>query len=194
LIKLLKSLDEGVSLLVFVMEKGRIKKSLSENYNLFVDAICMKKVPVALVITHCEMEHVPGGWYDENKMHFENYGMSFDAVVSGSALPPTSVPPVMQTLIKDMNKKTVDELQRAIIIKSLTEPWKVVGGWRMWLRFVIKNMFKSFADFFSLTPYLNFKSDPLSIEDRLMKYFESNGYSTNQAFSMAKDIATALHS
>jgi hypothetical protein len=57
LIELLKSLEGGVSLLVFVMEKGRIKKSLDENYKLFVDAICMKKVPVALMITHCGKIH-----------------------------------------------------------------------------------------------------------------------------------------
>jgi len=46
LIDLLKSLHEGVSLLLFVMEKGRIKKTLDENYRLFVEAICMKNVPV----------------------------------------------------------------------------------------------------------------------------------------------------
>jgi len=74
LIDLLKSLHEGVSLLVFVMEKGRIKKTLDENYKLFVEAICMKNVPVVLAITHCEMETVPGQWWTENQVHFKEYG------------------------------------------------------------------------------------------------------------------------
>ena len=74
LTNLLKSLQDGVSLLVFVMEKGRIKKSLEENYKLFVDAICMNLVPVVLVITHCEQEAEPGVWWTENKQHFDEYG------------------------------------------------------------------------------------------------------------------------
>ncbi|OXA48986.1 immune-associated nucleotide-binding protein 3-like isoform X1 [Folsomia candida] len=49
LITLLKSLEGGVSLLVFVMENGKITKSLDENYKLFVEAICMKKVPSLLL-------------------------------------------------------------------------------------------------------------------------------------------------
>lgn len=56
------------------MEKGRIKKSLDENYKLFVDAICMNEVPVVLVITHCEMEITPGTWWNENKINFDKYG------------------------------------------------------------------------------------------------------------------------
>lgn len=74
LINLLKSLQGGISLLVFVIEKGRIKKSLYENYKLFVEAICMKNVPVVLVITHCEMETTPGIWWKENRSHFDKYG------------------------------------------------------------------------------------------------------------------------
>lgn len=74
LMTLIKSLKDGVSLLVFVIEKGRVKKSLSENYNLFVDGLCMKNVPVVLVITHCEMETVQGTWWQENQQHFEEYG------------------------------------------------------------------------------------------------------------------------
>jgi hypothetical protein len=74
LINLLKSLEDGVSLLVFVMEKGRIKKSLDENYKLFVEAICMSSVPIVLLITHCEMEPKPGVWWMENKKHFDQYG------------------------------------------------------------------------------------------------------------------------
>lgn len=74
LINLLKSLEDGVSLLIFVIEKGRIKKSLNDNYKLFVDTLCMKKVPVVLVITHCEMETILGVWFEENKIHFDKYG------------------------------------------------------------------------------------------------------------------------
>ena len=72
--RLLKCLEDGVSLLIFVMEKGRIKDSLHENYNIFVDAICKKKVPVILLITHCEIDENMGSWWDKNKNHFDRYG------------------------------------------------------------------------------------------------------------------------
>lgn len=60
--------------MVFVIEKGRITKSLTRNYNLFVDALCMKNVPVILAINHCELETVLGAWWKENQQHFDQYG------------------------------------------------------------------------------------------------------------------------
>jgi len=74
LIKLLKSLENGVSLLTFVMKKGRIMKSLDENYKLFVDGICMRNVPEVLAISHCEMDKEPKQWFSENKQHLINTG------------------------------------------------------------------------------------------------------------------------
>lgn len=74
LISFLKELENGVSLLIFVIEKGRIKKNLNDNYKLFVEGMCMNKVPVVLVITHCEMEGVRGTWWEENQQHFQKYG------------------------------------------------------------------------------------------------------------------------
>lgn len=73
LIDLLKSLEDGVSLLIFVIKKDRIKKSTDENYKLFAKAICMDKVPILLVITNCEMEIEEGMWWSENKRFFDDY-------------------------------------------------------------------------------------------------------------------------
>lgn len=49
LITVLKS-SPGINLLILVMKKGRITESLKTNYELFVNIMTEKKVPVFLVI------------------------------------------------------------------------------------------------------------------------------------------------
>ena len=83
LVSLLQSLSDGVSLLIFVIKKDRIKETMEKNYNLFVKDICMNEVPAILVITNCEWEKEPGTWWTQNKPHFDKYKMNFVDVFCG---------------------------------------------------------------------------------------------------------------
>jgi predicted GTPase len=202
LVKLLRSLEEGVSLLVFVMEKGRIKKTLEENYKLFVDVMCMKKVPVVLLVTHCEGEKIIGTWWNENKGHFEKYGMRFAQVVSGCCWDPEDVPEYMKEAIRDLNATTKNQLHSAIMNNMLRPGWRVEGGWQSWIFTIIAgvmNVLKRIGDsilqvmtlgLFKPGPDVSF---PDALRNRVYKYLRDSGHPDETARAMAEDIANAIN-
>ncbi|XP_037032054.1 uncharacterized protein LOC119071289 [Bradysia coprophila] len=180
LMHLLQSLHHGVALLIFVIQKGRIKKSLNKNYNLFVDGLCMKNVPVVLVITHCEMETVPGTWWNENQQHFERYGMTFRAVVSGSALQPKSAPEMMRPVVEDLNNKTVVELLNVINSSMLVTPWQFAGGWFNWFYAIAKKI----ACMMGKVVNAHYHYAAEVHKQHLAEFFKSHGYSSAEADEM----------
>ncbi|CAA7263831.1 unnamed protein product [Cyclocybe aegerita] len=75
LYKLLRSLEDGVSLLVFCMKAPRVKKSGQHNWILFHDIMCQSKVPIAIVVTGLEEEDDMDEWWEDNEDVFREYGM-----------------------------------------------------------------------------------------------------------------------
>lgn len=117
--------------------------------------------------------------------------MSFIATVSGSAADPNSVPEMMQRVIKDINVKTMAELLQAITSNWLTTAWTVDGGWQKWLYVIIKEVTEIMRRFFMLPPFTDsFYSR--NVEERLVEYFRSLGYDSEEASSMASKISIAL--
>ena len=65
----------GVNLLVFCIRRGRITVNMQQNYLLFYDFLCHKRVPIALVITHLEHEKNMDDWWSYNHPHFTECGI-----------------------------------------------------------------------------------------------------------------------
>ena len=65
----------GIRLLMFCFRGGRITSVMQNNYRLFCDILCQKKVPVAFVITGLENEGSMEGWWQRNVPLFEEYGL-----------------------------------------------------------------------------------------------------------------------
>jgi len=80
--------DEGISLIIYVMEKGRITAVSKKNYlfDFFVNTVCDAEVPVLLVITHCEDDQDLGMWYKSQQEIFKIHGMVFAGVVCGCTM------------------------------------------------------------------------------------------------------------
>lgn len=78
LINLLKSLRDGVSLLIMVTRGDRVKESMKRNYEFFVKGICQNEVPVLLVKTGCDgvfmSKKSNNEWWLENKAIFDRNG------------------------------------------------------------------------------------------------------------------------
>src|SRR5207245_1062870 len=79
LVQLLKRIQDGVALLVFVKQRGRILKQDKDNYDMFVKEMVESKVPVVAIITGCEGSDMQR-WPLENQAEFTAEGMDFKAV------------------------------------------------------------------------------------------------------------------
>jgi len=73
--RLLKQLDNRISLLVLCMRKPRVG---NKDYKMFYDKLCHQKVPIILVVTGLEEEEPMESWWESNKGWFKEQGMSFD--------------------------------------------------------------------------------------------------------------------
>ena len=78
LYKLLKSLENGISLLVYCVRgpKPNISRT-ARNYKIFYDGLCQRRVPIVLVVTGLEGEEPMGEWWTRNKDSFGMQKMSF---------------------------------------------------------------------------------------------------------------------
>lgn len=118
--------------------------------------------------------------------------MSFNAVVSGSALQPSAAPEIMQPMVQDLNNKTVADVLLAISSNMLTTAWQFEGGWSGWFYAVCKGIVKIIGKFISNSSALNFGSKTKDLEKRLNEYFVSQGCDSNRADEMSKYISNEL--
>ena len=65
----------GISLLVFCMKGGRISITMQQTYNLFVEVLCNRQVPVVIAVTHLEMFDDMEEWWRENDGAIKEYGL-----------------------------------------------------------------------------------------------------------------------
>jgi hypothetical protein len=75
---LIQQLEDGVNLLVCVMRAPRIPYALQQNYEMFFEILCSRRVPIVIVITGLEEREDMEEWWDENKDTFEGRKMQFD--------------------------------------------------------------------------------------------------------------------
>jgi len=72
---LIQSLERkgGIDLLVFCMRAGRLTATLQNNYRLFNEFLCEKKVPIVMVITYLENEDGEmDDWWKRNQDAFRH--------------------------------------------------------------------------------------------------------------------------
>jgi len=71
-------LDGQINLLVFCMRGPRIKDATHQNWKLFHEIMCEKKVPTVLVVTGLENEDSLDSWWWNNKENFERHDIRPD--------------------------------------------------------------------------------------------------------------------
>jgi tRNA U34 5-carboxymethylaminomethyl modifying GTPase MnmE/TrmE len=73
--------DGGIDLLLFCVRAGRVSATIQNNYRLFYEWLCDKKVPIVLVLTGLEREKIMEDWWTRNKATFRKY----EIIVQGHA-------------------------------------------------------------------------------------------------------------
>jgi hypothetical protein len=117
---LVKSLSDGISLLVYVVN-SRLSDQAKKNYEMFHDVLCQKSVKLVLVITHLENEEDRDKWWKENCFHFFEHEIKFCGQACVVANPGRSPDFPYQ---KDYDDSKVS-LKRLILRHSSREPWSL---------------------------------------------------------------------
>ncbi|KAJ2917972.1 hypothetical protein MD484_g2441, partial [Candolleomyces efflorescens] len=126
---LLKSLEGGVSLLVFCIRAPRINDAAHKNWKLFREIICQKQVPIVMAITHLENEDPMEGWWKENENRFRAYEMNpCKEYGSGVACITASKGKLRKGgrhAFQDEYDESQDTIRRLVVDNYLRVPWRV---------------------------------------------------------------------
>ena len=122
LFRLLKNLDTGVNLLVFVMRGPRIKDAAYKNWRLFSEIVCRGQVPVVIAITGLENEPVMDEWWGRNQDAFRQCGIYPRGVgcITASKGPSRAYGHVFEDEYEESKQK-----MRMLMKHRLEYPWKV---------------------------------------------------------------------
>ena len=121
---LLKQLEGGVSLLVFVM-RPKITDSVANNWRLFQEIICKSQVPSVIVITGLESEEPDmDDWWVGSKETFREYGIRPDGNACVTAIKGKEKRSGVFAFQEeyDESKLKVEKLLRSTYLET---PWKM---------------------------------------------------------------------
>lgn len=131
LLRLLKQLDTGVSLLVFCMRAPRIKENLQRNWHFFYEVMCKRQVPIVLAITGLENEESDmDDWWIKNQGMFQNLGIIPNGIACITAIRGRKQrfrdsEGREVHVFDDVYRESKNKLGKAIKMHCLAEPWKV---------------------------------------------------------------------
>ncbi|KDQ59830.1 hypothetical protein JAAARDRAFT_33403 [Jaapia argillacea MUCL 33604] len=163
LYKLVRKMDGGVNLLIYVIRGPRITESTSDNYRMFYEAFCQRNVPIVLVVTGLENEDPMDAWWDRNHYAFTNYRMEF----SGHACI-TATPGKCDEQGHFMFEREYDESKpkvfHLILEYSLQSPWKMEST--SWFVAIFKTLYNGLLP---MVPLINPSSVGVSLRNALLK-------------------------
>lgn len=175
--KLIKELERsgGVHLLMLCM-RGRITKSVQQNYRLFVNVFCEKKVPLCVVVTNLENEPCMEGWWAANGEAFEKYGIS----ANGHACITAS--PGVGNIFLDRYEESKERMRGLLLdseLKLSSEGWK--KDTRTWLTDLLGKMTK-------MLPLRHCRSGHPTNQELMEKLVNECGFSRGDATAIATSI------
>ncbi|TFK67395.1 hypothetical protein BDN72DRAFT_770781 [Pluteus cervinus] len=142
LYELLRSLTDGVNLLMFVMRGPRIKEATKQNWRLFKEIICSNRVPAVIVITGLENEEVLDDWWVRNRAEFDRReicpaGQACIVAIKGKLKGDRH----LFQYDYDESKKKVESLIRTA---SLSLAWKVERA--EWFRTILRDVREEYGE------------------------------------------------
>ena len=181
LYRLMRGLEDGVSLLVYVVRGPCLSGSIRKNYELFYEIFCQKEVPIVLVITGLEHEEDMGNWWKRNESAYIDEEMIFADAACITAIKGK----------KDMFAQEYEEsrgkVEELILNHCFKTTWlPPAGGKASWLGTLLVNHLNE------LSELLHFQ--PIVIEDSVYDALMSYGdLDKKQARVVANKIHNAIH-
>jgi len=116
----------GIDLLLFCVRAGRVTATIQNNYRLFHEWLCEKKVPIVLVLTGLERETVMEDWWTRNKSNFDKHRI----VVDGHAcITAANDLDGRHRVLYEESRKLVHSLVKKHTYDRSEGGWKAGYGW-----------------------------------------------------------------
>jgi len=164
LYRLMRRLENGVNLLVYVVRGPRLSHSIRKNYELFYEIFCQKKVPIVIVITGLENEEdAMDDWWMENKTAYSKENMTFAGAACITAIKGK------RNMFAQEFEESQEKVERLILDHGFGTTWlppPPLGG-TSWLVTVLVNCMNRIAEFC--------KFRPIVISQFLYKLFKDLG-------------------
>jgi predicted GTPase len=180
LYRLIHQLDDGVNLLVYVMRASRVTRTTQQNYEMFFDVFCRRKVPIVIVITGLENRTEMDKWWEENKATFDNQNMAFSGHACITATEGKQKDGVSSFGVEYEDSKW--EVESLILRSFSIDPWKLPT--ESWFTSVAMGLHNIFATVFGFKP----KVYAHELCQALQTY---GGLSYEEAMAEAKKIASS---
>jgi len=116
----------GIDLLLFCVRAGRLSATMKDNYRLFYEWLCEKKVPIILVLTGLERETEMEDWWTRNKHTMDKLQIVVDDHVCITAA--NNLDGRHQVLY-EQSRKLIRSLVKKHTCDRLEGEWKAGDGW-----------------------------------------------------------------
>jgi hypothetical protein len=123
LIELLQKATDGFNLAIMVVSIGRITKLTTQNYDLFVNLVLQKKMPVLCVVTGCENEDPLQSWVTKNIESFKDAKLVFYDMVGTCCARGGR----MENLYKDLREESKAVVWESINKHASKDPIVFIG-------------------------------------------------------------------
>lgn len=176
LIELLKNSEQGYNLFVQVA-KGRITKTMADNYKFFAEQMAQNSIPVLLVVTGCENVEPMSKWADENRVHYMKEDMDYKEIIA-TCFAETEIEDFKPRFTR-LRQESKEQLLTAIDRYATYSPikiWKGEGG----IIKTCKRLWNLFCDWFEVE---NWKA---TINASLQQLLIRIGFSDEEATEIAK--------
>ena len=161
--------------------RGKITKSVQQNYRLFANVLCEKKVPLCVVVTNLENEQCMEGWWSANAETFGKYGISADGHACITATPG------IEDVFRDRYEESKETMRKLLLDSELelsSDGWK--KDMRTWLSDLLGRMAK-------MLPLRQRRSGYPNIQELQEKLVNECGFSRREATAIATSIDAIRH-
>ena len=120
LFRLIRELEGGISLLVYVVRGPRLRDAARKNYLMFYEIFCEEQVPIVVVVTGLEEEKDRQAWWGRNESHFLKQRIVFGAAACITATPGK------RGVYEEEYEESKKSVQDVVLRWCAQEPWRPV--------------------------------------------------------------------
>ncbi|KDQ59826.1 hypothetical protein JAAARDRAFT_175381 [Jaapia argillacea MUCL 33604] len=126
-VRLVRSMKDGVNLLVYVIRGPRLwdLESMVKHYRVLFEVICQQMVPIVVVVTGLEWEEPCDGWWCKNRYAFDHHDMMFSGHACITAIRGKFNKRANRYVLEDEYNESVVKVMDVIKTHYSTRPFKM---------------------------------------------------------------------